>query len=136
MRHRYFTLLAAIGGLAGLLAAEPAADSVASDTAPQAHTAPRAGLYVDVTVADACQAFLPEITRGLAAVGVTKPPPCPSRSGVVVHQPERNQFFLRDSVKATTDGTERIIAFSVTATYRIDDSGHPIWTEVQFRCEQ
>lgn len=90
---------------------------------------------MNVTIKDVCAQLLPEIVRGLAEHGIAKAPQCPSRSGVILHQPEKNTFFLRDRVKLKVDGVEKIVPFSASATYRVDDSGLPAWTAVTFSCD-
>ncbi|WP_043879481.1 hypothetical protein [Azorhizobium caulinodans] len=107
----------------------------AKDSALRAQDLPRKGIHVDVTIAAVCQAVLPEVIAGLARFGVSRPAVCPSRSAVIIHQPEKNRFVLRDSVKAQPGGTDRVVSYQVEAQYQVDDNGHPIWTAVHFQSE-
>ncbi len=93
------------------------------------------GIHVDVTTEGACQVLEIEIKRGLARYGVSKPPPCPSRSGVILHQPDKNEFFLRDVAKITVNGIEKLVPYSATARYEIDASRRAIWMSVRFQSD-
>lgn len=119
-------VLVLTGGVA--TAGAPALAQQAGDT----------GSYVDVTIETACQVLEPVIERGLAARGVKVVKAvqlCPSRTGVLVHQPEKNMFFLRDAVRVASASGERIVPFSAEVRYTVNAQGRPDWTQVEFRCE-
>lgn len=109
--------------------------STAHDDILHAQNLPRENVHVEVALQDVCHALKSEMSTGLLRYGIAKPPLCPSRTAVIIHEPEKNQFVLRDSVKAKTDGAERIVSFSVEARYQIDALGRPVWTEIEFRSE-